>query len=330
MLNERWNGIAVFVAVVEAGSFALAAQRLEVTRSAVAKAVARLEQRLRVRLFNRTTRRQSLTDDGHAYYERCVRAMAELEAAEACFESGRKRPSGKLRITAPVLFGRRCVAPLLLDLSRRYSELRIEASFTDRVLDLVEEGFDLAVRVGPLPDSSRLVARRLGVQRMGVCAAPEYLARHGRPKTARELEDHVAIAYVTNGRSVPWRVYGEDGLIIEPRISSRLRFDDLEAIADATIAGMGIGWLPCWLIAREVEARRLELIMSGDQVVADQIHAVWPRMGQLPLKVRVAVDALLSGIPKLLGYAPDSGEAKGQSTPPARGSGKRGALKRAR
>lgn len=304
-MNERLNGIAVFVAVVEAGSFSLAAERLEVTRSAVAKAVARLEQRLRVRLFNRTTRRQSVTDDGHAYYERCVRALAELEAAEASFESGRKRPTGKLRITAPVLFGRRCVAPILLDLSRRYPELKIEACFNDRVLDLVEEGFDLAVRIGPLPDSSGLVARRLGVQHMGICAAPEYLSRHGRPRNAHELHDHVGIAYVANGRSVPWRVYGGDGLMIEPRISSRLGFDDLETITDATVAGMGLGWLPCWLIKQEVEARRLELIMDSDQVVGAEIHAVWPRAAQLPLKVRVAVDAMLRGIPKLLGHTRD-------------------------
>jgi DNA-binding transcriptional LysR family regulator len=322
-MNDRWNGVAVFVAVVEAGSFALAAQRLEVTRSAVAKSVMKLEQRLRVRLFNRTTRRQSLTDEGHAYYERCVRALAELEAAEASFETGRKRPSGKLRITAPVLFGRRCVAPILLDLSRRYPELKIEACFNDRVLDLVEEGFDLAVRIGPLQDSSGLVARRLGVQRMGICAAPEYLARYGRPRDAAALDDHVGIVYVANGRPVPWRLYGDDGLMIEPRITSRLRFDDLDAIADATIAGMGLAWLPCWLIAPEVDARRLELIMNSEQVAGTDIHAVWPRTAQLPLKVRTAVDAMLSGIPKLLGQSRGSADEERQTTaPPPRRSAK--------
>ena len=300
-MNERLNGVADFVAVVEAGGFALAAQRLGVTRSAVAKTIARLEKRLKVRLFNRTTRKQSLTDDGHAYYERCVRALAELEAAEESFESGRTELTGKLRITAPVLFGRRCIAPIVLDLSRRYEDLKLEVCFNDRVLDLVEEGFDLAVRIGSLPDSSRLVARRLGMQRMGICAAPEYLARNGRPASARELNDHVGITYVSGSRPVPWQLHGKDGSIIEPQIRSRLWFDDLQAIADAAIAGAGLAWLPCWLIAPELSGGRLDLIMSSDQVVATEIHAVWPRRTHLPLKVRVTVDALVSGIPKLLG-----------------------------
>lgn len=301
-MNERLNGVAVFVAVVEAGSFALAAQRLAVTRSAIAKTIARVEQRLKVRLFNRTTRRQSLTDDGHAYYERCVRALAELEAAEECFESGRREPSGKLRMTVPVLFGRRCVTPILLELSQRYRDLKLEVCFNDRVVDLVEEGFDLAVRIGSLPDSSQLVARCLGVQRMGICAAPDYLARNGRPTSAHELVGHACIAYVgDNGRPAPWRLHGTDGTFIEPRISSRLCFDDLQAIADAAIAGAGLAWLPCWMMAPELRSGRLELIMDSQQVAATEIHAVWPRMTHLPLKVRVMVDALLSELPKFVG-----------------------------
>jgi DNA-binding transcriptional LysR family regulator len=300
-VNERLNGVAVFVAVAEAGSFAVAAQRLAVTRSAIAKTIARVEQRLKVRLFNRTTRRQSLTDDGHAYYERCVRALAELEAAEECLESGRHEPSGKLRMTVPVLFGRRCVTPIVLELNRRYRELNVEVCFNDRVMDLVEEGFDVAVRIGALPDSSRLIARRLGLQHMGICAAPEYLARNGRPSSAHELDGHAGIAYVgDNGRPAPWRLHGADGAIIEPRIISRLCFDDLQAIADAAIAGAGLAWLPCWMMAPELRSGRLELIMNSEQVVGTEIHAVWPRMTHLPLKVRVMVDALISELPKFL------------------------------
>ncbi len=229
-----------------------------VTRSAVAKTIARLEQRLKVRLFNRTTRKQSLTDHGQSYYERCVRALAELEAAEECLESNRKAPAGKLRVTAPVLFGRHCVAPTLLALSERHRDLQLEVSFNDRVVDLVEEGFDLAVRVGPLPDSSNLVARRLGMQRMGICASPEYLARHGRPSNASELNGHLRIAYLSAGRAVPWRVFGDDGEVFVPQVKIRLGFDDLQAIADAAIAGAGLAWLPCWMMSPEVKAGRLD------------------------------------------------------------------------
>lgn len=300
-MNERLNGVGVFVAVVEAGSFAVAAQRLAVTRSAVAKTIAKLEQRLKVRLFNRTTRKQSLTDHGQSYYERCVRALAELEAAEECLESNRKAPAGKLRVTAPVLFGRHCVAPTLLALGERHRDLQLEVSLNDRVVDLVEEGFDLAVRVGPLPDSSNLVARRLGMQRMGICASPEYLARHGRPSNASEWNSHLRIAYLSAGRAVPWRVFGTDGEEFVPQVKIRLGFDDLQAIADAAIAGAGLAWLPCWMMSPEVKAGRLEVVVSGDQMPGTEIHAVWPRATHLPMKVRVAVDALVSEIPRMLG-----------------------------
>lgn len=300
-MNERLNGVGVFVAVVEAGSFAVAAQRLAVTRSAVAKTIARLEQRLKVRLFNRTTRKQSLTENGHAYYERCVRALAELEAAEECIESGRNQPTGRLRVTMPVLFGRSCVAPILLALSERYANLQLDMSFNDRVVDLVEEGFDLAIRVGALPDSSQLVARRLGMQRVGICAAPAYLDRHGRPSHPNELSGHWRLAYLTAGRATPWRFHGEDGEVVLPQVKTRLGFDDLQAIADAAIAGAGLAWLPCWMMAPELKTGRLELVVSHDRVPGTEIHALWPRMTHLPMKVRVAVDALVSEIPKTLG-----------------------------
>src|SRR5690242_18479908 len=164
--------LAAFVQSVESGSFALAAQRLNVTRSAVGKSVARLEKRLGVRLFVRTTRRQSLTEDGQAYYERCVRAFEEIEAGEDVLASSQRAPTGRLRISVPVLFGRHCVAPVLLRLANRYRNLTIETSFSDRVVDMVQEGYDLAVRIGTLPDSASYAARKLGAQGMSICAAP--------------------------------------------------------------------------------------------------------------------------------------------------------------
>lgn len=158
-MNERLNGINVFVQAVEAGSFSAAATRLHQTRSAVAKAIARLEERLGVRLFHRTTRSQALTEAGQSYYERCVRALAELDAGEACIGTGRSEPTGRLRISVPVLFGRQFVAPLMMDLAQRYPQLTIDISFSDRVVDLLDEGFDLGLRVGPLPNSTSLAAR---------------------------------------------------------------------------------------------------------------------------------------------------------------------------
>lgn len=300
-MNERLDGISVFVDVAEAGSFALAAQRLGVTRSAVGKIIARLEQRLGVRLFTRTTRRHTLTEDGQLYYERCLRALAELEAAEEAFEGGKRAPSGRLRISVPVLFGRHCVAPVMLRLMQKYPALKIDISFSDHVADLVEEGYDLAIRMGTLPDSSKLVARKLGVQRMGICAAPDYLAQHGHPTTAQELEQHAGIAYSHAGKAIPWRLRGEDGRIEEANVDCRLRLDDLQAITDAAVAGAGLAWLPCWLMWDELHKGRLDLVMNADQLVSADVHVVWPHARHLPSKVRVAIDALVAELPPLLG-----------------------------
>ncbi len=300
-MSERFDSIELFVAAAESGSFAQAAERLRVTRSAVAKSIGRLERKLGVRLFQRTTRSQSLTDDGRSYYERCVRALSELDQAEAVFAARRSEPSGRLRVSVPVLFGRKCIAPVLTRLARQYPALSVEVSFSDCVVDLVEEGYDLAVRVGTLQDSSTLAARRLGRQRMAICAAPSYLAAHGTPTTLAEMAERDCIVYSQGGRCAPWRVReGEE--VLELRAVSRLAFDDLQAIADAAIAGAGFAWLPCWLLAPHISSGELTLVMDSDRVLGRDIHAVWPKTRHLPIKTRAAIDMLAVHVPGMLGY----------------------------
>ena len=298
--GSRLVGIDVFVEVVESGSFSRAAQRLGLTRSAVAKSIGRLEQRLDTRLFQRTTRSQTLTEDGHAFHERCARALGELEAAEASLRTGRHEPGGVLRVAAPVLFGRHCVAPLLVDLVERHPRLALDMTFGDPVIDLVAEGIDLAVRIGELPDSSSLASRQVGIQRMGIWAAPGYLARHGRPASVDALADHVGILYGRPDRDFPWRVRDDDGRERDVRIGSRLRLDDLETIVDAAKSGAGLAWLPCWLVARLARAGELELVIGGDRVPAAPIHAVWAQTRYLPAKTRAAIDALVAGVPGVM------------------------------
>lgn len=300
-MSDRLNGISAFVEAAEAGSFALAAERMRLTRSAVGKSIARLEQRLGVRLFQRTTRSQSLTEDGQAYYERCVRALAELDAGALALDSGKGEPIGRLRVSVPVLFGRHCVAPVLLALGRRNPRLTIEISFNDQVVDLVEEGYDLAVRIGNVADSGTLVARRLGMQRMVICAAPSYLAEHGMPADVDELSGHVGIAYGRGGRIEPWRVRDSAGLVVKPQVDMRLVFDDLQAITDAAVAGLGLAWLPCWLMAKHAKAGELTMMMNCDRVLAAEICAVWPQSHYLPTKTRAAIDALVAEIPGKVG-----------------------------
>ncbi|EYF06140.1 LysR family transcriptional regulator [Chondromyces apiculatus] len=299
-MHDRLSGVVTFVQAAEAGSFALAAQRMGLSRSAVGKSIARLEEQLGVRLFHRTTRSQSLTDDGQGFYERCARALAELEAAEAALDSGRRAPSGKLRVSVPALFGRRCVAPILLDLARHHPQLELEVSLTDRVIDLVEDGIDLAVRVGPLASSAGLMSRRLGTQVMVVCAAPSYLAERGTPTTLADLDLHQNIAYGRDSGIVQWRFADAGGRERTTAIKSRIRFDDLEVIADATLAGAGIAWLPCWLVADRLREGTLVRVLAREKGLGCDIHAVWPQTRHLTSKVRTAIDALAARVPALL------------------------------
>ncbi|MFP2930748.1 LysR substrate-binding domain-containing protein [Pyxidicoccus sp. 3LG] len=312
-MTDRLSGVLAFVQAAEAGSFALAAQRMGLSRSAIGKSISRLEERLETRLFQRTTRRQSLTEDGQTFYERCVRALAELEAAEAALDSGRRAPTGRLRVSASVMFGRHCAAPLLWELARQHPGLELEMSFSDRVVDIVEEGYDLAIRVAPLADHAGLTARRLGVQSMVVCAAPSYLARHGRPKSLDELGKHEAVVYGRNGVDKPWRFPdGQDG---EKHVSvpARLRFDDVETIADAAVQGAGLAWLPCWLIAEHIREGRLVEVLKEERRYGNEIYAVWPQSRHLPSKVRAAIDLLVARIPERLSSAASQSKAPASS-----------------
>lgn len=293
-MQDRLNGIDTFVLVAESGSFSAAAQRLHLSRSAVSKTVARLEQRLGARLFQRTTRRQALTADGQAFYEHCARALSELSLAEAALDSGRREPSGRLRVSVPVLFGRQWVAPILLRLADRHPRLSVEISFSDRVADLVEEGFDFAIRIGRIGDSASLVARRLGRQRMAICAAPSYLERFGRPEAPEDFAGHRSIVYGRANSDFAWRILDREDAPQTLRLDNRIRLDDLQAIADAAVAGVGLAWLPCWLLTQYVRRGELELVLSSERVPSHDIHLVWPKAHYMPSKTRSAIDALLA------------------------------------
>jgi DNA-binding transcriptional LysR family regulator len=298
--EERLKGISTFVHAVEAGSFVLAAERLRQTRSAVGKSIARLEQRLGTRLFNRSTRRQSLTENGQAFFERCKRALAEIEAAEAALDASGRDLIGRLRVSAPLLIGRHMVAPVLARLVQRHPRLELEVSFSDRVVDLLDERFDLGVRLGKLRDSSTLAARSLGSFDFVIVAAPAYLARHGVPVVAEDFSHHTAIVYASGGPEAPWLAADADGHEHELPVQRRLRFDDVHAIADAALAGAGLARLPRWLAAPHVRAGALQFI--GDQRHAHAVaaHAVWPQSRHLPTKIRAAIDVLAAEMPALL------------------------------
>lgn len=299
-MTDTLKDIPVFIASVEAGSFAQAAVRLHLSRSAVGKSIARLEERLGVRLFHRTTRSQRLTDNGALFYERCLRALEEIRGAESQLETGKHQVNGRLRVAVPVLFGRQCIAPLLIELAQEHPGLELEMSFSDRVVDLVEEGFDMAVRNGALADSSVLVARRLGEHRMVLCAAPDYLFKNGQPQTVDDLRQHTAINYTRAGRVLPWQLMDYDGTSRTFIPRSSLNMDDLQAICDAALAGHGLAWLPCWMVIKEIQQGDLVPLLKQAPDVRFDVHAVWQQTPHLPLRVRIAIDMLVKRLPAVM------------------------------
>lgn len=287
MATPRFDGVELFLQIVESGNLTEAAERLNLTRSAVGKGLARLEARLGTCLLQRSTRRQRLTEDGQAYYEHCLRALAELEAAESVLESGRQQPRGRLRASVPLAFGHHYAAPALWGLMERYSELEIEICFSDRMIDLAQEGFDMAVRIGTLPDTDRLSARRLGQQVMGLAASPAYLQRRGSIESIEDLTVHRGIAYRSNTTH-------------RSHLASLLVLDDLQAVADAVIAGVGLAWLPSWLIAHYALRGQLQAVLPSYREQPAPIHVVWPTAVHMPAKTRCAIDALVAGTPSCL------------------------------
>lgn len=296
-MRGRLDGVSVFVEAAEAGGFARAAERLALSRSAVGKSIARLETRLGVRLFHRTTRTQSLTEEGQAYYERCLRALEELRVGESMLDSGRREVVGRLRVTMPVLLGRYCVAPLLVEFAKDHPKLELHLCFNDRPVDLVAERFDLAVRNGALGQGNGLHARRLAAWRKVLCASPAYLEARGRPATIASLSEHDALVHWHAGQVYPWLLSDSDTEPNEVRPGGRLRFDDLQAIADAAAAGMGLAWLPYWLVRKRIADGSLVTIWDEQPTATMDSYAVWPTTEYVPLRLRLAIDMLVTKLP---------------------------------
>jgi len=288
---EHLTAMAVFARVVEAGSFSQAAQELGLSKSAVSKQVGRLEDRLGVRLLNRTTRRLSLTEAGTAFYAGCRQLVADAEAAEDAVSHLATAPRGTLRVNAPMSFGLTHVAPAMPEFLRRYPELSVDLQLNDRTVNLIEEGYDMAVRVGRLPDSS-LIAKRLAPMRRALVASPDYLDRRGRPAHPRELAGHDCLiySYLASGRE--WRFHGPDGEVRVP-LKGRLEANNGDALCRAACGGAGFVLLPTFICGEDLRSGRLECVLpewTDDGGAA--IHAVFPASRNLSPKVRVFVDFL--------------------------------------
>lgn len=301
-MRDTLNGISIFVHAAGAESFTKAADQLGLSRSAVGKAIARLESRLNTRLFHRTTRGQSLTDRGQKFYERCLVVVAEMEAAEAVLDADATGPSGILRVSAPLLLGRQCVAPILIDFTQQYQELELDLRFSDHIVDLVEDRIDLAIRIGPLPDRAGHVARKLGSFDMVVCASYDYLCTRGQPTSLEELAGHDCLPFTRGGgRPEPWRFTSPNGPVLEYIPSGRIRLNDLQAIVDATLSGAGVACLPAWLVRDRIRDNSLTPLMVDHRAVGNDVFAVRAQAPHVLTKVRTAVSELVKRMPSQLG-----------------------------
>lgn len=296
MPRTHLNDILVLMAVVDAGSFIAGGRALGLTRSAAGKAVARLEDRLGARLFNRTTRALSLTDEGRTFHEHGAQILAAIDHAESSVSGERGTPRGVLRVTLPDAFGRLVVLPVLRQYLEAWPELQVEVSFTDRLVDLVEEGFDLAVRIGGADLDAGLVSRVVATFRPYLCASPAYLARHGEPASADDLAGHDCLLFSSRTRRQSWRLRDPDGQWVKAEGRSRLRMDSGEAIRDAAVAGLGIGLLPAFLVDEDLAAGRLRAVLPAVDLGEVKIVAIYPTRRHLEPRVRRFIDLLVQAL----------------------------------
>ncbi|TEU29552.1 LysR family transcriptional regulator [Acinetobacter seifertii] len=301
-MQPELSAISIFVTVVEAGSFVKAAEQLHLTRSAISKNIARLEEQLGVALFKRTTRSLSMTDEGALFYEHSRRAVSEIQNAAALLDQGKINATGRLRMSVPVLFGQVFVAPLMVKFAQQHADLQLEISFNDRTVDLVEEGFDLCIRIGTLSDTTQLVAKPIGEHRMVLCASPDYLNENEAVplEHIEDLDIHTTIADPHFGQIKKWQLQKENSepLFIKPK--AKLLLNDLQAIKNAALAGAGIAWLPDWLIQNELQDGKLVQVLETMSSIAFPIHLVWPTLPFMPLKTRLAIDYLAQHLPSEL------------------------------
>jgi DNA-binding transcriptional LysR family regulator len=288
---DKVQQMASFVAVVEAGSFVAAAEARGLSKAAVSRHVAELEQRLGTRLLQRTTRRQSLTAEGQQFHLRARELLAGIEEAESEMGTRSGEPGGTLRINAPLSFGVLHLAPLWGRFAERHPRVRLDITLGDRVVDLVEEGYDLAVRVASLPASS-LVSRRLASTRIVLCASPEYLARHGTPVRPADLATHRTIAYSYWSTRDEWRFDGPEGPV-SVRIHPVLQANNGDTCRAAALDHQGIILQPDFLVGGDLQRGALVELMPEYRSMRIGINAVYPTRKHLPLKVRRMVEFLV-------------------------------------
>ncbi|WP_137132963.1 LysR family transcriptional regulator [Rhizobium sp. FY34] len=288
---ESLSAIAAFIHTSEQQSYVAAARIMGLSPSAVGKAVARLEKRLGVRLFHRTTRKMSLTEAGAVFYERCKRIVDDLGDAEATILQSRDNPAGRLRVSMPHIFGHHLFMPILPIFVRSFPDIELDVDFEDRVVDLVADGVDIVVRSGEMADSG-LIARTLCQQHFVVCGSPDYLCRRGRPQMPADLTEHACVhfKYPSSGRVAPWAFKAPHERLILPRA---LTFNNTDAGLQAALAGLGLAHLPVYVAEPYIQNGGLIPVLTSFMVPLGSLSLVWQSSRQLSPKVRAFADFVI-------------------------------------
>lgn len=289
---SRIGEVETFITVVESGSFSAAARALGVSKSHVSKTLSRLEERLGARLLNRTTRHLGMTDIGQDFYDRGLAVLAELEAAERAVTALQTEPRGTLRISGPLTFGVKYLTPVISKFMLKWPELRVELHLDDRRVDLMAEGFDLAVRIVHQLDDSSFIAKRLARMRSRIWASEDYLARHGTPQVPEDLKDHHCLLYAYQRNGQAWPLIGRDGQTSTVRVEGPLEVNNGEALLGAACDGLGVVIGPDFISHDIVRTGRLRPVLPGWTLPDSSIWAVYPHNRHLSAKVRLFIDAL--------------------------------------
>lgn len=296
MIGSKVNDILVFLSVVDTGSFVAGGKAFGLSRSTAGKAVARLEDSYGARLLNRTTRSLDLTEEGRSLYEHGQAIRAAIEAADASIVGAPGTPRGTLRITAPDALGRRLLLPVVQRFMERWPEMQVEMSFSDRVDNIIESGFDLAIRIGVSSPDRSFIARRILTDEPVLCASPSYFDERDRPSTEEQLGLHDLLQFASRGERQGWRLGDEDGNRVRVQARVRLRLDSAEALREAALAGMGIALLPRFVIGGDIAAGRLEQVLPHVDTGTVPIVALYPHKRLLEPRVRHFIDMLIENL----------------------------------
>jgi DNA-binding transcriptional LysR family regulator len=282
----QWDGISEFVYVAENESFTLASKKMVISTAQVSRQISALEKRLNIKLFYRTTRKVSLTEEGRVFYQHCRSVLDGLDAAERAITNLQSKPQGKIKLTAPVAYGEKQILPLVNNFIKQYSDVEVSAYLSNRQIDIVEEGYDLAIRLGKLSDST-MMAKKLGKRTNYLCASPQYLEKQGVPHSISELSQHSCLL----GTLDYWH-FRESDREKSIRVTGRLRYNNGYSLMDAALKGLGIVQLPDYYVQQRIESGELVTLLDNYRAPDEGIWAIYPQNRHLSPKIRLLVDYL--------------------------------------